>query len=160
MRVLTVATLFLLSSSLVPAIAQQQANPSAQSQPETGQPQTVPVQPERTPQQSEQSRAHEQKRGEDVQVGRDWRTQSRDDDHMGRMGENHMGRMMEHMDHMERMMEHMDRQMRRAMEREQGYYGDRGHGDGYDRGDYDEARRRVKICVEYENGGEYCRYRD
>jgi hypothetical protein len=88
MRVLTVATLFLLSSSLVPAIAQQQANPSAQSQPETGQPQTVPVQPERTPQQSEQSRAHEQKRGEDVQVGRDWRTQSRDDDHMGRMGEN------------------------------------------------------------------------
>jgi hypothetical protein len=149
MRVLTVATILLLSSSLMPSAAQQ-ANPSAQGQSETGQPQTVPVQPERTPQQSEQSRAQEEKRGEDLQVGRDWRTQPRDGDHMDRMGENHMGRMMEH----------MDRQMRRDVERDKGYYGDRRRSDRYGRGDYDEGRRRVKICVEYEDGDEYCRYRD
>jgi hypothetical protein len=112
------------------------------------------VQPERTPQQSEQSRGQEQKRGEDVQVGRDWRTQPRDGDRMGRMGQNDM----------ERMMEHMDREMHRDhdyMEREGGYHGaDRAERDRYGRGYYDEGRRsrRVKICVEYENGDEYCRY--
>jgi hypothetical protein len=33
--------------------------------------------------------------------------------------------------------------------------------DGYGRRYYDEdrPRRRVKVCVEYENGDEYCRYR-
>jgi hypothetical protein len=33
--------------------------------------------------------------------------------------------------------------------------------DGYGRGSYDEdrPRRRVKVCFEYKNGDEYCRYR-
>jgi hypothetical protein len=26
--------------------------------------------------------------------------------------------------------------------------------------DDDRSRRRVKVCVEYENGDEYCRYRE
>jgi hypothetical protein len=52
MRVLAVATILLLSSSLVPTLAQEEGKAPAQSQPETApaptQPQTVPVQPERT----------------------------------------------------------------------------------------------------------------
>ena len=39
---------------------------------------------------------------------------------------------------------------------------DRGDRDGYGRGYYDEdrPRRRMKVCFEYENGDEYCRYRE
>lgn len=66
MRVLAIATIFLLSSSLVPTFAQAQGRAPAQSQPETApaptEPQTVPVQPERTPQQSEQARKQGQDR--------------------------------------------------------------------------------------------------
>ena len=48
-------------------------------------------------------------------------------------------------------------------DRDRGYRGsDRGDRDGYGRGYYDEdrPRRRVKVCFEYENGDEYCRYRE
>src|SRR3954471_4848383 len=97
MRVPVIATVVLLASSLVPTLAQDQGRAPAQSQSESApaQPQTVPVQPERTPGQSEQARKQDQDRAEDVQVGRDWRTQSRDGDRMGRMGKDGMGRMME-----------------------------------------------------------------
>ena len=54
--------------------------------------------------------------------------------------------------------------------KDRGRYGERRDRDdrGWDRADrgrdyrgYDEdrPRRRVKVCVEYENGDEYCRYR-
>ena len=52
MRVLAIAGVMLLSSGLVPALAED-VGASRHS------PQTVPVQPERTPQQSEQSRQQE-----------------------------------------------------------------------------------------------------
>jgi hypothetical protein len=187
MRVVVVATIFLLSSGVVPTLAQEQGKVPTQSQPETApaptqSPQTVPVQPERTPQQSEQARKQGQDRSEDVQVGPDWRTQSRDGDKMDRMGKNGMGRMMEGMgpmgqSEMARMMDHM-RMCRRMMEH-WGYGmhrdsddmdSDEGRGDrSSDRANrnrysrsYDEGRspRRVKICIEDENGDEYCRYRD
>ena len=48
-------------------------------------------------------------------------------------------------------------------DRDRGYRGsDRGDRDGYGRGYYDEdrPRRRMKVCFEYENGDEYCRYRE
>jgi hypothetical protein len=56
-----------------------------------------------------------------------------------------VGRMMEDMDHrpnrrMQRDDEDMDRRSRYR--------------------DEDRPRRRVKICFEYENGDEFCRYRD
>jgi hypothetical protein len=187
MRVLAVATLFFLSSSVLPTLAQEQGRLPAQTQPETTPaptqpPQTVPVQPERTPQQSEQARKQGQDQTEDVQVGRDWRTQSRDSDKTGPMGKNDMGRMMEGMgpmgqNEMARMMDHM-RMCRRMMEHwRYGMHRDsddmdsqEGRGDrSSDRADrnrygrsYDEGRssRRVKICIEDENGDEYCRYRD
>lgn len=185
MRVIAVATVFSLSSSLVPTLAQEQGKAPAQTQSETApapaQPPTVPVQPERTPQQSEQARKQEQNRAEDVQIGRDWRAQSRDRDGMGRTGNDGMGRMMEDMgpmgqNEMARMRDHM-RMCRQMMEQ---HWAHRMHRDSDDmdddvrRGDrdrsdrdrygrsYDEGRssRRVKICIEDENGDEYCRYRN
>jgi len=95
------------------------------------------------------------------------------------MGKDGMGRMMEGRpmgeDEMARMREHM--RMCRQMMMRWGYRMHRDGMDGEDRGDrdsdrgsdrdrygrsYDEGRpsRRVKVCVEDENGDEYCRYRN
>src|SRR6476661_9474731 len=93
MRALAVATILLLSSSLAPSFAQDQGKSVTPSQP-----QSVPVQPERSPQQSQQSREEDRDRGEDRQIGRDWRARPSDSDRMGRMGQNDMGRMMDRMD--------------------------------------------------------------
>jgi hypothetical protein len=152
MRVLTVATVLLLSTSLVPSFAQDEGKSSPSRQP-----QTVPVQPERSPQQSEQSREQDREGGEDVRVGRDWRAQERDGDRPGRTGQNNdTGPMRD--------------KMGRDMDRDHRTVGrnwrmrpddDRADRDGYGRGSYNEdlPRRRVRVCFEYENGDEYCRYR-
>jgi hypothetical protein len=92
MRVFAVATIVFLSSSLVPAFAQDEGK-----SPATSQPQTVPVQPERSAQQSQQSREQDRERGEDVRIGRDWRAQERGGDRMDRMGQNDMRRMRDSM---------------------------------------------------------------
>src|SRR4051794_5301512 len=68
MRVLIIGTALLMSSALVPSLAQEQ-------QRSPNQPPTTAVQPERSPQQSEQSREQDRRAAEDVQVGRDWRAQ-------------------------------------------------------------------------------------
>ena len=140
------ATVLFLSSFLVSgfALAQQPEYP-----PGPNETQTTPVQPDRTPQQSDQARERERKSAEDTRVKRDW-TAQRDEDRAGmdRMRPEHMRRMMEDMDHrntggnwrMQRDDEDMDRRSRYR--------------------DEDRPRRRVKICFEYENGDEFCRYRD
>ena len=154
MRIFAVAAVLLWSSSLVPAFAEEAGKAAGSNQP-----QTVPVQPERTPQQSEQSRERDRERAEDVQIGRGWRaqqrdddrTRQRDDDRMGRMDRNSMGRMMDE-----------DREHRTVGRDWRARPDDRADRDGYGRGSYDEDRprlRRVKVCFEYENGDEYCRYR-
>jgi len=66
----------LLSCGLVPV--------SAEDAGRTGQAQTVPVQPEQTPQQAEQSRTHERARGEDVQIGPDWKAHESNANRTGR----------------------------------------------------------------------------
>ena len=150
MRVFTVATILLLSTSLVPSFAQDEGKSSPSNQP-----QTVPVQPERSPQQSEQSREQDRESGEDVRVRRDWRAQERNGDR-GHMGQNDMGRMREKMG---RDMDGDNRTVGRNWRmRPDDDRMDRG---GYGRGSYDEdrPRRRAKVCFEYENGDEYCRYR-
>jgi hypothetical protein len=145
MRVFAVATIVLLSSSLVPSFAQNEGKPPTPSQP-----QTVPVQPERTPQLSEQSREQDRQRAEDTRLGRDWRVQ-RDGDRMGRMDREEMGRMM---DSMRRDMDSDHRTVGRGWRmRPDDERADRGYPDE------DRLRRRVKVCFEYENGDEYCRYR-
>src|SRR4051794_18316510 len=88
MRALFFAAVILGSSSLYPSFAQDRPNLPASSQP-----QTVPVQPERTPQQSEQAREPDQKRAEDVRVRPGWRTEERDASGKDRMGQNEMSRM-------------------------------------------------------------------
>ena len=113
---------------------------------QTDQAQT-PVQPERTPRQAEQSRDQERESAEDVRVGRGWRTQGRDDERSDRMGYNDMGRTRD---------QTVGRNWRTRPD------DDRADRDGYGRGYYDEdrPRRRVKVCVEYADGDEYCRYKD
>jgi len=146
MRVSAAAILF-LSSCLVSAAALAQQAGSASG---TGQTQAVPVQPERTPQQSDQARERERQSAEETRVNRDWTTQQRDDDRMGmgmdRMRQQRMGRMMDDMDH-------------RTTGRSQRMQRDDDM-DRRSRFDEDRPYRRVKICYEYENGDEFCRYRD
>jgi hypothetical protein len=62
---------------------------------------------------------------------------------------------------------HRDSEADRDRDMDRGRYRERGARDG-DRRDWDSSRyfdddrshRRVKVCVEYENGDEYCRYRE
>ncbi len=145
MRVSTAATILLLSSGLVSgfAFAQQPETSPGSNESQT---QTTPVLPERTPQQSDQARERDRQSAEDTRVNRDWRTQQRDQDRMGmdHMRQHHMGRMMEDMDHRTIGRSHDDEDM----DRHSRYY------------DEDRPHRRVKICFEYDNGDEFCRYRD
>jgi hypothetical protein len=151
MRIFAVATILLLSSSAVPLFAQEEGKSPAVSQP-----QTTPVQPERTPQQSDQSRDQDRQRAEDTRVGRDWRTQEHGSDNMGRMGRNDMGQMRDRMDR-DKDWDHRTVGRNWQMHHDN----DSTDRDGYRRGYYDDdsPRRRVKICIEYENGDEYCHYR-
>lgn len=152
MRLLALTTVLFLSSSLVPTLAQQDEAKS----PAPSQPQTTPVQPERTPQQSEQSRAPDRQRADDTRVDRDWRAHHGDDEHMQHMGQNDMGRMRDRMGcDMDEDHHSVGRSSRMRPD------DDRADRDGYGRGYHDEdrPRHRVKICIEYEDGDEYCRYR-
>jgi hypothetical protein len=77
MRVFALATVLLLSASVIPALAQQ-----AEKAPDSGRVQAVPVQPERTPQQAEQAREQERQQAEDVKIGSDWRARESDSNRM------------------------------------------------------------------------------
>ena len=152
MRILVLATTMLLaSSSLYAAFAQEEGKVAA--------PQTVPAQTnQNAPAQQDQRTGSDQPKADNREADRDWRTHPSD---MGRM----MDRMGRGMDWDHRKVGR-DWQMRRddaEGDRDRGYRGsDRGDRDGYGRGYYDEdrPRRRVKVCFEYENGDEYCRYRE
>ena len=153
MRVLILAALLLGSSSLCPSFAQEQAKPP-QAKPPVDVPQ--PGAPVRTDQNSEQPRdqrtGRDQSRADDREMGPDWRMRRGDGERMGRYGRE-MG---------------PDPRMQRDRDWDRGRYSARGDRDedyadrdNDDRGYFDEdrPRRRVKICVEYENGDEYCRYK-
>jgi hypothetical protein len=117
----------------------------------TRQAQTPPVQPERTPQQADQARQQGNRQAEDTRVNPNWTTRQRSDERMD-----------------------MDRQRRMDQDRDDRTVGRHWrHDDEMDRGarygarDHDDDRfydvrphRRVKICIEYDNGDEFCRYRD
>jgi hypothetical protein len=181
MRVLITGTVLLMTSALVPSFAQeQQKSPVANQPPMTavqperspqqseqsreqdrrsaedvqvgrdwraqqqrspgpGQPSTTPVQPERSPQQSQEQ---DRRSAEDVQVDRDWRTQQRDGERMGRMGQRRMN------DDYDSDHRTVGRNWQMQRDDERGYY------------DEDRRRSRVKICTVYENGDEFCRYRN
>jgi hypothetical protein len=148
MRVLILAALLLGSSSLSASFAQDQAKPPVQV-PETG----VPARPnENAEQPRDQRTGRDQSRTDDREMGPDWRMRRGDGERMGR-DRSEMG---------------AEGRMQRDRDGDPGRYSGRGdrdwdHADRDDdhRGyfDDDRPRRRVKICVEYENGDEYCRYR-
>jgi hypothetical protein len=164
------------------APAQRTTQSQSQTAPAQGQSQSQPqtVQPERTPQQSEQARKDERERAEDGRNRESWKAEERDNDHGDgdRAEQNRMERRMGHMgrmdwddDAMARMMDMCDRMMERMhhgirghdvyRDRNEGYRTGREERDGYAKS-FDEehrASRRVRICIEDENGDEYCRYR-
>jgi hypothetical protein len=135
--------------------AQADRTPQQSGQAQT---QNTPVEPPRTPQQSDQARERERRSAEDTRINRDWTTRQRGAGErvdMDRMRQQ-MERMMEDEDHRttgknwHRYDDDMDRGPRYgSMDRDEGRY-------------YYETRprSRVKICIEYENGDEFCRYRD
>jgi hypothetical protein len=129
-------------SLVVDSSGQFQERQEMGSSPAANAPALTPVQPERSPRQSEQARDQERKSAEDVQVGRDWRAEQRDGD---RMGQRRMGRMNDEDDSDHRT---VGRNWRMQRDYGRGYY------------DEDRPRTRVKICTEYENGDEVCRYRN
>lgn len=169
------AALLLVLSSFLPVTASaQQTAPEAQAspqarpdvapqQPDQVQPQKAPVQPERTPQQSDQARDRDRRSAEETRINRDWTTRQRGEERMDmdRMRQMHrqMGRMMDQDD------DH--RPMGQNWRRDDDYMnrGYRSPGRGEDRYEgrhYGEMQPypRVKTCIEYENGDEFCRYRD
>jgi hypothetical protein len=151
MRAAVMATILLASSSLYPATAQDQGKVPLTV------PQTTPVNPDQnSPPQIDQRAERDRAKDGDREVGRDWRMRRHDGDRMDReMGQD----------------ERMPRD--REMGRDRGQYGSRDEGrqrdpqwDRADRDndagryrDEDRPRSRVKICIEYENGDEHCRYK-
>ncbi|MGY3233257.1 hypothetical protein ACVMAJ_000147 [Bradyrhizobium sp. USDA 4448] len=128
-----------------------------QQRSDQNQAQNKPVQPERSPQQSDQARERDRQSAEDTRINRDWTTRQRGEDRMDsdRMRQRQMGPMMDRdEDHRtigrnwHRNDDDMDRGRGYAEQNEGRYY-------------YEvRPRPRVKTCVEYENGDEFCRYRD
>jgi hypothetical protein len=155
MRVVVLATVLFVSSSICTSLAQEAAKPPIVA------PQTVPDRPDgNSPQQRDQRVERDRPRDEEHETGRDWRMRRGDSDRMGR-DDREMGR--------DRRM-HRDRYDDRNGSKDRGRYSDRDDGgnrgsDRADRGpgygeadDQDRPRRRVKVCIEYD-GDEYCRYK-
>lgn len=141
MRVFVPAIMLLVSSTLSPSFAQDQGKAPIAA-PQAG---PAPGNQNASPQQEQRS-GSDQPRAENREVGRDDR--DRDERQVGRDWRMHSDRGSD-MDR-DRYRERGDRDR----DREDRY----SHGRGYY--DEDRSRRRVKVCIEYENGDEYCRYRE
>ena len=155
MRVFVLATVLLASSSLYPSFAQEERKAPVPA------PQTVPAQTDQGSQQQQQDQRNggDQPKADNREVGRDWRMRPGEGDRIGR-DDREIGRDW-------RM--HRGREAGRDRDMDRGRYSERGdrdrdrmERDRDSRGYYDDdrPRRRMKFCVEYENGEEYCRYRD
>jgi len=154
MRVLALAAVVLVASGLHPSFAQEQQKAQGAA------PQTAPAQSGQNAASQQDQQSADQAKRDNREVGRDWRMRPRDgedtdrDDYTGR-DDREIGRDWR----MQR-----DREAGRDRDMESDRYRQRVDRD-WDRRDsgryYDErSRRRVKVCVEYANGDEYCRYRD
>ncbi|MEK9280472.1 MULTISPECIES: hypothetical protein [unclassified Bradyrhizobium] len=170
MRRSDLAAILFLMSGIIPvtASAQQTTSDTNQSTSQAGperpaqqsgqsQAQDTPTQPERTPQQSDQSRDRDRRNAEDTRINRDWTARQRGEDRMDmdRMRQR-QGRMMDQ-DEDHRTTGRNWRQDDDDMDRGRRYGSvDRSEGRYYEV----RPRPRVKTCIEYENGDEFCRYRD
>jgi hypothetical protein len=156
-----------------PEQAQNQGNPAqpGRTQQQSGQAQTQnsQVEPSHTPQQTDQLREQERRSAQDTRINRDWTAQQQTEERQ-RQAEQRQQQAEERM-YLDRMRQH------RMMEENEdhqttGRNGRVGDDEMYrsprygsadrDRRYYYEARPRprVKTCIEYENGDEFCRYRD
>ena len=144
-------TLLLISGAAIPVAvyAQQPDAKPTESQVQTP---STPVQPERTPQQSDQARQQDNRNAEGTGANPDWTIRQRNDERADMDRPRRMDRDQDH------------RTMGRNWRRDDDDFGrgsrygsmDRDGGRYYD----DRPRRWVKTCIEYENGDEFCHYRD
>ena len=176
MRVLIAVALLLGSSSLDPSFAQEPPKPPPEA-PQT----SAPALPDQNAEPSRDQRAGRDPSGVDNrEMGPDWRLRRgdgewthrdrRETDSEGRRhdGGGRAGPEDREMRPGPGMQRGRDSGRDTGHDRDRGRYVERGDRDGDSgcrekdpRGYFDEdrPRRRVKICVEYENGDEYCRYR-
>jgi hypothetical protein len=153
MRVVVLATVLLASSSLCPSLGQEAAKPPIAAPP------TVPSQSDQNSEPQRERAERGRPRDDDREIGRDWRMRRGDSERMGR----------EDRDTGPEWGRHRDRDYDRESDKDRDRYSDRDNRRGRDRADggrddggyyeEDRPRRRVKICIEYENGDEYCRYK-
>ena len=156
MRALVLASVLLASSSLS-SFAQGEEKPPispAQSVP------TPSVPPDHSQQPADQRTDRGQFTGDEREMGRDWRMHPGNGEHETR-GDRETGRPDARRG---------ERDEYNPRDKDRGRYGDRDDRDdrGWDREererayrgyDEDRPRRRVKVCIEYDNGDEYCHYR-
>lgn len=159
MRIFVVATM-LLASSVCPAFAQQEGNALPSAPPTDQKPAAAPAQTDQNSQPTRNPQADgEQTRTDNREMSRDWRMHHNDQHHNMSREDREPGpdwRMRDRETSGDR-----DTDSRRVRER-QGREGDQADRNWNNRDYYfdDEApRRRVKICMEYANGDEYCRYK-
>lgn len=153
MRVLVLATMLLASSSLC-AFAQEPGKAPAEA-PQAGT--DARTNPD-SPPPRDQKAGRDQPKAEDREMGPDWKLRRSERDRVDRDDrEKGHGGMMRRGDG-DRMDRDHDKQRGRYQERGDR---DRERADGDDRGysDVERLRRRVKICFEFENGDEFCRYK-
>lgn len=149
-----ITLLLLISGSAFPVAVSAQQSDAKPTESQV-QPESTPVQPERSPQQSDQARQQDNRSAEGTRINPDWTTRQRGDDRADMDRPRRRDRMDQDQDNRT-----VGRNWRRdddELERGSRY----GSADR-DGGRYYEIppRRRVKTCIEYENGDEFCRYRD
>jgi hypothetical protein len=150
-----ISLLFLLSGSVLPVAVYAQQSDSKPNENQVQSPstpdvqsQSTQVQPERTPQQSDQARQQDKRNADDTRINPNWTTRQGSDERKD-----------------------MDRQRRADQDQDDRTVGRNWHRDfnepepssryrDEDRYYEPRPRRRIKTCVEYDNGDEYCHYRD
>ena len=156
MRIFILATVLLASSSLYPLFAQEEGKAP------TGAPQTgAPAQTDqKSPQQLDQRIGRDQPRADDREMGHDGRMHRGDSDRMGRDDRETGPDFGECIATVRRaaIATWIVDDIKRGGDRDW----DDADRDRDNRGNIDEARprHRVKVCVEYANGDEYCRYKE
>ncbi len=153
MRTLVLAAI-IVGSSLYPALAQEAANPPAPAQNGEKAGASAPSDQNAPHARNPATGRDDQASADDRKMGRDWRMHQNGDRSSDEREPGRDWRM---------------REPGRDRDFDGGGYRDRGdryheHGERYGRSrdygpDEDRPWRRVKICVEYPNGDEYCHYR-
>ena len=166
MRLFVLATMLLAASSLGSLAQEQGKTPQAGTAAQIEAP--APTD-RKSPQQPGQNAGRDQQRTDDREMGRDWKMRRNAEGERAGGEDREIGRgeMMRRGDD-DRMGRDRDYDKERGRYMDRGRYQERGDRD-WDRADRDSdyrgyadadrLRRRVKICVEYENSDEYCRYR-